>query len=215
MAIFGLDGTLYDNRPRTLQILLELSEELRASDREVADALSSLSLERVHYLLSDTLRECGVARAEVIRDVTSYWRERFFTDDYATIDHEIPGAHDYVRALHEAGASVVYLTGRDVPGMMLGTIASLRDDGFPVCSAGVQVVLKPDATLGDETFKRRAFRRLKPMGDVVALFDSSPAICDTARAFFPDADLCLVDTWHLEPPDAAARVELVNDFRMS
>ena len=214
MVVFGLDGTLYDNRPRTLQILLEYAEEVRDEDVELSDALSSLTLERVHKLLSDTLRECDVVQGDVVHDITNYWHERFFSDDYSTLDHAIPGSVAYVRSLREAGAFVVYLSGRDIPGMMLGTMASLRDDGFPVCAPGVEVVLKPDATQGDESFKRRAFRSLRKLGDVLAVFDASPGICDTARGFFPDADIALVDTWHLEPPDPEAEVDLVGDFRM-
>ena len=214
VVIFGVDGTLYDNRPRTLQILIEYAEEVRSSDIELSDALSSLSLERIHRLLSQTLRECDVVQGDVVHDITNFWRERFFSDDYATLDHAIPGAPPYVHALHAAGATIVYLSGRDIPGMMLGTMASLRDDGFPVCSAGIQVVLKEDATQGDESFKRKVFRTVRKQGDVIAVFDSAPGVCDTARGFFPEADVALVDTWRLDPPDDEAEVELVNDFRM-
>lgn len=214
MVVFGLDGTLYDNRPRTLQILLEYAEEIRDADRELSDALSSLSMESVHRLLSETLREVDVVQGDVVHDITNYWHERFFSDDYATLDHAIPGGPSYLRALHDAGAIVAYVTGRDIPGMLLGTIASLRDDGFPVCAPAIELVLKPDATQGDESFKRSMWRKLRKLGDVLGVFDSSPGVCDTARGFFPDADIVLVDTWRLEPPDEEAQVEVVGDFRM-
>ncbi|NIS36013.1 MAG: haloacid dehalogenase-like hydrolase, partial [Actinobacteria bacterium] len=79
-------------------------------------------------------------------------------------------------------------------GMLLGTIASLRDDGFPICAPGVELVLKPDATQGDESFKRKQWRTLRKLGDVLAVFDAAPALCDTARGFFPEAEIVLVDT---------------------
>ena len=214
IVVFGLDGTLYDNRPRTLQILLEYSEDVRSTDLELSDALSSLSLERIHRLLSATLRECDVVQGDVVHEITNFWHERFFSDDYATLDHPIPGAPGYVRALHEAGAMIVYVSGRDIPGMMLGTLASLRDDGFPVCAANIQAALKPDATQGDESFKRKVFRQVRKLGDVIAVFDAAPGICDTARGFFPEAEIAMVDTWRLEPPDPEAQVDLVGDFRM-
>ena len=40
-------------------------------ERRVADALAALTADRVHYLLSDTLRGCGITRANVVSDITT------------------------------------------------------------------------------------------------------------------------------------------------
>ena len=213
LVVFGLDGTLYDNRPRTLQIMLEYADDVRHSAPDVAAAIEGLDMERIHFLLSETLRECGLIHADVIRDVTHFWRERFFSDDYATLDLASEGAAEYVGHVYAAGAGIVYLSGRDVPSMLIGTIARLRDDGFPLASPGVQVVLKPDSTLGDESFKRTALRQLHGFGEVIACFDSSAAICEMARRIHPKAEIGLVDTWQMEVPEEGARIELVRDFR--
>ncbi|MAC28294.1 MAG: hypothetical protein CMH59_17750 [Myxococcales bacterium] len=213
LVVFGVDGALYDSRPRTLQILLEYAEDVEAEDPELAEALGALTIDHVHYLLSDTLRECGVTHAEIVRDVTSYWRERFHTDDYAVLDEPNMGAVDYVRAVHEAGAGVVYVSGRDVPGMLLGTVASLRDQGFPVADVAVELVLKPDATLGTEAFKRSTLPRLAHRGEGVAVFDDQTSSCELAQSIFPGADVGLVDTWLVEPP-ADASFAHIRDFRL-
>ncbi len=215
ICIFGLDGVLYDSRPRTLQVLLEYAAEIRAEDPELAAALSSMTIEQVRYLLSDTLRECGVTHADVLRDVTAVWRERFYTDDYALLDQPTPGAVEFVRAIHGAGGSIIYFSGRDVPSMLLGTLTSLRDHGFPIASVGVQTVLKPDATLGTEAFKRRQFPRIGKLGDVIAVFDQDPMSCEQAKELFPNADVALVDTWHeADEQSDTTNISLVRDFRL-
>ena len=215
MVVFDLDGTLYDNRPRSLQILFEYGEEVRDEYPDVAEALTKLDTDRIRYLLSDTLRDCGLSQVDVVRDITHYWRERFFTDEYCSYDVPTEGAADYVRACYDAGGNIVYLTGRDVPGMLIGTVSSLRDDGFPLGIAGVELVLKPDATLPDEAFKRSALPTLERLGRIVGFFDNEPANCNTARTLFPEAEVALIDSQKVPgAPDLVADIELVSDFRV-
>lgn len=215
LCVFDLDATLYDNRPRTLEILMEYRDEVIEAQPDVADKLSTLSADRVHYLLSDTLRACGITRSEVVADVTRYWHERFFNDAYLKHDDPLDGAPEYVRACHEAGGIVVYLTGRDVSGMLLGTVSSLRDAAFPFAIAGVELVLKPDASLPDEAFKRGVLPTLDRLGDVVAFFDNEPANCNLAKALFPDALVVALETQKVPyAPALADDVQVVADFRL-
>lgn len=215
LLVFDLDGTLYDSRPRTLQILMEYADEVRAEYADVAEALTTLEAERVQYLLSDTLRECGLTHADVVRDVTNYWRERYFSDEYCQYDVPTIGAPEYVRACHEAGAGIVYLASRDIPGMLLGTVASLRDHGFPIAVAGVELVCKPDATMGDEAFKRGVIPTLARGGRITAYFDNEPPNCNLARDCYPDADVVLLDTQKVPgAPDVDQDVQTLSDFRI-
>lgn len=215
MCVFDLDATLYDNRPRTLEILMEYREEIADTHPDVADALLSLTSERIEYLLSDTLRGCGITRADIVSDVTRFWHDRFFTDEYVLHDVAYEGAPEFVRACHDSGAVIVYLTGRDIPGMLVGTVQSLRDQGFPIALAGTEVVLKPDANLPDEAFKRGALPTLERLGEVVAFFDNEPANCNLAKAMFPDATVVLLETQRVPyAPELAEDIEVVADFRM-
>lgn len=215
VVVFDLDATLYDNRPRTLEILMEYREEVMETAEDVAERLTSVTTEKIQYLLSDTLRGAGITRADIIADVTRYWHDRFFTDEYLKHDVPLEGAADFVRACHEAGGIVVYLTGRDLPGMMLGTVASLRDLAFPIGIAGVELVLKPDANLPDEAFKRGALPTLERLGDVVAFFDNEPANCNLAKAMYPDASVVLLETQKVPyAPELSPDIHVVTDFRV-
>ncbi len=215
VVVFDLDATLFDNRPRTLEILMELREEVMGPDPDLADALLSLEVDRIHYLLTDTLKECGVYRADLVKHISAYWHERFFTDEYVACDVPMDGAPEYVRACYEAGAVIVYLTGRDIPGMLAGTVAKLRDDGFPIAVAGTELVLKPDPNMSDEAFKRTALPTLDRVGDLIAFFDNEPANCNLAKAMFPEATVVLLETQKVPgAPEPDDDVEILADFRM-
>jgi hypothetical protein len=100
--------------------------------------------------------------------------------------------------------------------MFLGTVASLRDCGFPIGIAGVELVLKPDAHLADEAFKRGAIPSLARLGTMVAFFDNEPANCNVAQALCPDATVVLLDTQKVpHAPTPAPGVEVVRDFTLA
>ena len=215
MVVFDLDATLFDNRPRTLEILHELRERISDDDPELANALLGLELDKVSYLLTDTLKSCGIYRADQVKSITGYWHERFFRDEYIACDQPLEGAPEYVRACYEMGASVVYLTGRDIPGMLVGTVAKLRDEGFPIAVAGTELILKPDEHMHDEAFKRGALPTLERVGEVVAVFDNEPANCNLAKTQYPDSLVILLETQKVPgAPIPLEGVEVIADFRL-
>lgn len=214
-VVFDLDATLFDNRPRTFEILMEYQQEIAVDEPELSAALLQLELSRIDYLLTDTLKGCGIYRADLVKEITDYWHRRFFADEYIACDEPLYGAPAFVRACHEAGAVVVYLTGRDVPGMLIGTVAKLRDEGFPFAVAGTELILKPDEHMHDEAFKRGALPTLDRVGELVAFFDNEPANCNLAKAMFPEATVVLLETQKVPgAPTPAPDVEIVADFRV-
>lgn len=125
------------------------------------------------------------------------------------------GAPMYVRDVHDAGAIVVYLTGRDIPGMLVGTVAKLRDEGFPLAVAGTELILKPDEHMHDEAFKRGALPTLGRLGELVAFFDNEPANCNLCKTMFPDCHVVLLETQKVPgAPEPASGVNIVADFRI-
>ena len=212
VVVFDLDGTLLDNRPRTAAIFRELGTEWATRHPEEARALAAASSEHIVYGVQGSLARVGVGEARVA-DATDFWKDRFFRDPHLAHDVPLAGAAAFVNRLAEAGASIVYVTGRDLPNMSMGTWASLRDHGFPIGAVGTMLVCKPDFAIPDEDFKREALPTLTRLGEVIASFDNEPANCNIALAAFPGAVSVLLATQHTdEAPAPLPGVVVIRDF---
>jgi hypothetical protein len=214
VVVFDLDGTLMDNRPRTCAILHELGEVWKTREPEIAARLAAAQPGDLAYLLTESLDRLSVHRTELVKEAEIFWRERFFTDHHLRHDVEVPGASAFARACYEKGGVLVYFTGRDLPMMGVGSFASLRDLGFPIGLPGTELVLKSDANMPDEAFKRQVGPELGRVGKVIAIFDNEPGNCNVLGASYPDADTVLVDTQHLPgAPPLSPGVKVVRDFQ--
>jgi hypothetical protein len=216
VVVFDLDGTLFDNRPRSHAILQELAAEWEARHPEHASRLGRLRPEEMAYLLSDSLARVGLTDAERVAEATEFWKARFFADDHLRHDVPVAGAPAFAKACYDAGAVLVYLTGRDLPLMGIGSFRSLRDHGFPIGVPGTELVLKPDAAMPDEEFKRVEMPKLARVGTIVAAFDNEPVNCNTVLAQNPGCESVLLDTQHLPgAPPLDAGVHVIADFRLA
>lgn len=168
------------------------------------------------YEITDTARSLGVTNAAALEAINAHWQARFFTSEYALEDEPLAGAAAYVRSALSRGATVVYLTGRNRPGMGQGTEESLRRHGFPAPDgATVLLVMKDDATEKDSLYKDRALGEIvDAFGSVVAAFENEPRNLNVFARRYPAAMLIFVDTRHSPAPDLPdASASWVKDFR--
>ncbi len=195
LVIFDLDGTLLDNRPRTIRILREFAAEY--GDGALSSVVEGLSADDFRYDVRDLLRARGWDDADGLEAFFSFWWERFFTDGYVLSDRATAGAVAFAGACWERGAVVYYLTGRHVGGMEQGTAASLTALGFPMYRGRVVLHLKPSFDVGDAEFKDAAVADIRSMrGPVIASFENEPGHANLLAESFPDAASFLVDTGH-------------------
>jgi hypothetical protein len=213
VVVFDLDGTLMDNRPRFVRILHELGDAWRDRHPAQAERCAAATSEGIVYGFVENLRQLGVDEPALHEEGFAFWKERFFADPHIKHDVEVPGARDYARACHEAGAIVVYLTGRDLPNMALGSFASLRDLGFPIGVIGTELVVKPTFDMPDTAFKQAVMPELARLGEVVAAFDNEPANTNLFLAAYPDCASIFLDTQHAPgPPDLDSRAQVIASF---
>lgn len=213
VVVFDLDATLFDNRPRTLAILREFGEKLPPEETALRAAVDGLRIQHMRYLVSDALELVGVVDPGTVERASAFWWAHFFRDDYIRHDVPSPGAVSYAQACYAAGANLVYLTGRDLPGMLSGTVKKLRDERFPIAVAGAQVMLKPHAKMGDEAFKRVAMPSIARLGTPVAFFDNEPGNCNAAAELLPGADVVWLDTQCVpNPPALLPGITMVRHF---
>jgi hypothetical protein len=213
VVVFDLDGTLMDNRPRTLAILRELGQAWKTRAPKHAARLLEVTDTSLSYLVKESLERLGIVEPELVAEAEAFWKDRFFTDDALVHDVALPGAVEFAKACYERGAMLVYFTGRDLPLMGVGSFRSLRDLGFPIGVIGAELVLKPEFSIPDETFKRMEVTRLEKLGEIVAAFDNEPGNCNIFAETHPNADSVFVDTQHLPgAPRLHERVVVVPDF---
>lgn len=214
MVIFDVDGTIFDNRNRTLVILQEYArQELKSVRPKAAKLIQSLTLDQVSYQLPDTLKSAGVTEQAVINNAAVFWSERFFNDDYLVHDSPNPGVVNYIRTLYSTGARIVYLTGRDAPRQLLGTVKALRDNGLPIGIQGTELIMKPSAQTQDAVFKQQAMNYLRQYGKVVAAFDTEPANANVFKRAFPDAIIVAFGDSHSpNPPPLLSTIKKLSTF---
>jgi predicted secreted acid phosphatase len=205
VAVFDLDSTVLDNRPRQARILREfgLARNIAALKSARPEHWQGWSIERA-------MTNAGVAAAEAAAladEAKQFWRERFFTSEYCCDDDAILGASEYLREVVAAGARIAYCTGRH-EAMRKGTLESFARLGFPTPDAResqtrVQLLMKPLLEFSDDAWKESAYEMLRTLGSVEAVFDNEPTHLNGYRAAFADAIIV-----HLMTDDSGRKVAL-------
>jgi hypothetical protein len=200
LVLLDLDSTLYEVGPRTFRIVNEwLATEESKAFPGICSALTSLDVRQVGYSLHDTMRTLGVSVDTIDYDactqaLKAFWAARFFSSDYLPYDHAYPGAAAFTRKIHGMGAEIVYLTGRDAPGMGKGTQANLIRDGFPWECERTHLLLKAASHLPDLDHKKDAANYIRKHGTLVASLENEPPNLVAIQELFPEAMHVFVDT---------------------
>lgn len=208
LVILDLDSTLYNTSLRTHAIVREWA---RANHGELPspliDAVHRLDSVAPTYSMRDLFTALGLdlSRPEVASacdQAKDFWKNRFFSDAYVPHDTAYPGAAEFVTGLHRQGARIVYLTGRDAPGMERGTRETLVRDGFPV-DHGILLLMKAAREGDDLEHKLDSVRGLPREGTVVASFENEPRNLVGIAEIFPQAIHVFVETVCSDAPAPA------------
>lgn len=217
VVIFDLDGTLFDNRPRTMYIMRQIADQFYDQMPQLVRAVENgdiNNLDNYEYSLESSMANLGVTDENEIKIAKAEWVKRFFTDEYQQFDVPLPGAKKYVCDVYDAGATVIYLTGRDV-NMLVGLTQALRMCGFPVGVVGTMTMTKKDFNQDDGVFKDAVAAYLDRLGEVVGIFENEPANSNLFQKNFPGATSMFLLTQHR--PDAPALddgITPIRDFRI-
>lgn len=194
VVIFDLDGTLFHTGFRSKQIFLEYAHD--QGDTILESKVNSIDPVAMKYRVRKTLTESGITDSTVLKAMIDSWRTKFFSDDYLKYDEHLPGSVKFVNALHDSGALIIYLTGRDAPGMLLGTTASLQEHGFPVGIAGTELIMKPERYMKTYLFKKLTLSYIEQLGAVIALFENEPENINLFAERFSGIRACFLETQH-------------------
>jgi phosphoglycolate phosphatase-like HAD superfamily hydrolase len=194
VAIFDLDGTVFDVTHRSIEILKQFLEadDIQSKYPEQVLIAKKLRYQDHLYSLEATLNGVGIDRysehaAHFLHAAETFWFKHFFRDELLAYDQPYPGALECVKHLHKAGAQIVYLSGRDIPNMSRGTINSLEKHGFPHAGHGVTMCLKPAYGQDDLLFKKQSIETIASEGEVIFTIDNEPANVQMFGERFPKA----------------------------
>jgi hypothetical protein len=211
VAVFDLDSTLLDNRPRQARILHDYGRTVGA-----AELLEARPEHWKTWSIADALRALGLSPAQVEQHAgpaRAFWREWFFTSAYCRLDVPVPGAPAFVQEVLRAGATVAYVTGRG-RGMEGGTRETFRLHGFPPPDgARVHLFMKPRPDLHDDAWKLEAIAQVNRLGPVVLAFDNEPTHVNGYAEAWPAALVVHLDRDHSDRPvEVRAGIPKVVDF---
>lgn len=219
LAIFDLDSTLFDLTLRMVRIVEAFGKDPKWRElysRECA-ALSNLPIKSTDWGLKEGLARVGISESEsptFYRDLHQFWAACFFSGDYLHHDEPLPGAREFVLELQRRGSEIMYLTGRDVPRMMEGTVRVLKEQGFPTDGPGVEVVLKPDAGMDDARFKVDVMKAIVSRYKKIWLFENEPVNLNLTAAELPEIGLVYIDSCHSGREEVADTLDRITHFEV-
>jgi len=217
-CIFDLDSTLLNSRQRSLRILKKFAAVQGQRFPGLCERVEAIRSDELGYSVFAAIEGESFLTPLLRRELKRFWAKRFFSSRWCEDDPPISGAVDYVRACHEAGAHILYVTARDTPQMEHGTKACLAKHDFPrPGDCGVELHMKPQGGGDDENWKAVAIREIqtRPLR-VVATFENEPGNANLFVAGFPGALHFLLDTVH--SPNAESPCDqliLTTDFVVS
>jgi hypothetical protein len=214
VVVFDLDYTLFDNAPRTLAILNVLAERHYERFPGMRRRVQALSVDGLPFDHSEVIRLLGPEVEPHVRTLKDELAGLFFSSRFLDCDVPLAGAREFVATCRHAGATIVYLTGRDRVGMGDGTVASLQAHGFPLSAPRVHLIMKPDTVTPDVIFKSGVHDLVRRHGELVAFFDNEPGNVNGFKEAFPACIAVLMET-KCQPgaPPPARDVERIRDFR--
>lgn len=223
IVVFDLDSTLFDVTRRSYEILREwLQHPESHSYAETVEALRDLKHTEFRYSIQEVWEGRKVPHdaepfASQFKLAKNYWRKRFFGNDYLVHDEPTRGAVEFVHALYELGAKIVYLTGRDVPLMSFGTFDQLKKHRLPIEADRSRLILKPKRHHDDIEFKSQAAGTIKSWGEVVASFENEPKnLVAMANVYDPTTMNIYIHTVSSDHPAPVGKgIYRIDDFSLA
>lgn len=198
LAVFDLDSTVFDVSPRTQFILRMAGEDSHFTKiyPRQSQILKTIEVKSTDWGIKNALARSQIqGTIDFFEEIQSYWRKYFFHNDYLKHDEPYEGAIEYIQTLHQEGARIIYLTGRDIKRMGSGTAETLQHWGLPI-DEDHKLILKPEKGMSDSHFKRDVMVELQAEHEEIWLFENEPVNIALIERDCPDVKIIFLDTVH-------------------
>lgn len=217
LAVFDLDSTLYDLTERVQKIVESFADDPKMR-KKYPHQCESLLTARIHpqdWGIREGLSRAGLLESqhpEFFKDLHDHWVYCFFSNAYLHEDMPLPGAVEFVQALENENAHIMYLTGRDVDRMWDGTEASLRAWKFPLDREHTRLVLKPKPEMDDARFKLEVIQAALKTYPQIWLFENEPVNLNIVQKHCPSVKLVFIETTHSGREQVAPELARIPHF---
>lgn len=203
-VILDIDSTLFDTSYRTGGIFKEFAR-LAVHQEAYPDLCKEISKWKDTVEVYDPIEFVNHhANLKIERNsdtgkyLLSFWKKRFFNDDWLTHDMPYFGAQAFVKRCLDLGADVAYLTGREKASLFDATIKSLAVHGFPLSKNGspLSLVLKESSKTADLIYKDQGISKLKKGFDQAIFIDNELELIHMAVKNHSDVNSYLFDSVH-------------------
>ncbi len=215
LLLLDIDDTLIDCRHRKRQVFLDFVAQGKVLKQfpVACDTLSRITQQEIEYRVADNLKKVGIDEPSFAEQLLQFWLDHYFTYPYLIQDIAFPGAVSFVNKCYQRGLGLVYLTGRDLPGMGPGTFAAMKKLGFPCEQPHIHFLLKPDPKIPDLGFKISALEDVAALGPVVAAFENELSNLNAMALRYPTAAMYWRNTLYApSPPPPHPHVEVLAHF---
>lgn len=115
VVIFDLDDTLFYSSSRSIIIFKEMinDAELKQKYQPQLSKIADIKESQIEYSIRDTFLNAGIKNTKFLEEALTFWKARFFTNEYVKEDSPVEGGAEFVLSLQSRGAKIVYLTGID------------------------------------------------------------------------------------------------------
>lgn len=216
-VVFDLDSTIFDLSQRQIKIFHEFAERFKQKYPIECDGFYRVTKDSMTYYPEDCLKNVGVVglSEDFIDDFYSFWEDRFFSNEYTKYDIPEPGAKEYIDKLKSYACNIVYLTGRDIERMGIGTHAQLSHHEFMGSDQQehqVTLKLKPEASMIDDIFKSEYLLELCPNENDIVFIDNEPQNLVKIAEDHPDILLIYFDSYHSGKAEIPETAITINSF---
>lgn len=217
LAVFDLDSTLFDVSPRLLRILHDFAhlESTKKNFPEASAIMQNIEMKKSDWGIRNALIRAGLDHhhPDFHMAIKAFWEEKFFSNHYLQYDKPYEGAVEFVNNVAKAGAEIVYLTGRDVARMGLGSGEILKKWGFPLEAPSSQLVLKPQKGMDDARFKSDWFFAIpKSAYKKIWFYENEPVNIHLVRAEHPEVEIVFFQSTHSGKAEAPTDLPYLIDY---
>ncbi|MFZ4405633.1 MAG: HAD family hydrolase [Pseudobdellovibrionaceae bacterium] len=216
-VVFDLDSTLFDVSPRLQKILMDFANhpEYQQQFSQHLPLFQRIQTEKKDWGIRAALIRAGYKEdhPDFHNTIRDFWVQHFFSNSYLHYDLPYAGAQDYVNAVAQAGAEIVYLTGRDQERMAIGSEEVLKRWNFPLQPPQSELALKPHKSMDDAEFKKDWFLLNREKNyDKIWFFENEPVNIHLIDQHCAEVDMIFLDTTHAGKAEAPLHLPTIVDF---